>query len=189
MKILHLDASIQGVNSSSRSISAAVVERLRSADESLEISYRDLAETPLPHFTLDVFESTQGKEILEEFQASDVIVIGAPLYNFTISSQLKAWIDRILVAGQTFSYSENGPKGLAGDKRVIVALTRGAVYSDGSPFASFEHAEGLLRSVLAFIGIHEPEFIIAEGLALGDDARQASIAAALDEVKRIATAS
>lgn len=189
MKILHLDASIQGVSSSSRAISAAIVERLRSADDRLEIAYRDLAETPLPHFTLDVFESAQGKEILEEFQASDVVVIGAPLYNFTISSQLKAWIDRILVAGQTFSYSENGPKGLAGDKRVIVALTRGAVYSDGSPFASFEHAEGLLRSVLAFIGIREPEFIIAEGLALGDDAKKASIAAALDEVEGIATAS
>jgi FMN-dependent NADH-azoreductase len=101
-------------------------------------------------------------------------VIGAPLYNFTTSSQLKAWFDRILVAGETFSYSESGQERLAGDKRIIVAVARGGVYAEGPPFASFEHAETLLRSLLSFIGISGPEFIVAEELATGEQARQAN---------------
>jgi FMN-dependent NADH-azoreductase len=186
MRLLHLDSSIQGDNSASRAISAAIVEQFRSADPDLDVVYRDLAAAPPAHLTLDAFATAGESEILAEFQRSDIVVIGAPLYNFTVPSQLKAWIDRILVAGQTFRYSERGPEGLAGDKRVIVALARGAVYGDGSPFAAFEHAETLLRSVFAFIGIGAPEFIVAEGLGLGGDARIASIAAALDQAGRLA---
>ena len=188
MKLLHLDSSIQGDNSASRAISAAIVAQFGAADGDLDIVRRDLAAAPLPHLTLDVLGSAEATAILQEFQDADIVVIGAPLYNFTISSQLKAWIDRILVAGQTFRYTENGPEGLAGGKRVVVALARGGIYAGGSPFASFEHAETLLRSVFAFIGIVDPQFVIAEGLALGDDARRASIAAALEEVEGLTAA-
>jgi FMN-dependent NADH-azoreductase len=188
MRLLHLDSSIQGASSASRAISATIADQLRSAVPNLGLVYRDLTTAPLPHLTLDAVGSPQSTEILEEFLAADIIVIGTPLYNFTIPGQLKAWIDRILVVNQTFRYTESGPEGLAGDKRVIVALARGGVYSAGSPFAPFEHAETLLRGVLAFIGISQPEFIIAEGLALGDEARQASIAQALDQAGRIASA-
>ncbi len=186
MKILHIDSSIQGSSSASRAISAAAVEALRARDPDLKVSYRDLAATPLSHLTLDVFASTEGKAILEEFQAADIVVIGVALYNFSIPSQLKAWIDRILVKGQTFRYGENGPVGLAGDKQAIVALARGGTYGAGSPFASFEHAETLMRNVFAFVGIANFEFIVAEGLALGQDAREASIAAALERAGQVA---
>lgn len=154
MKLLHIDSSIQGEASASRAISAAVVERLRAADPGLEVVYRDLIVSPLPHLTLDSFAGLQAKDILEEFQAADVVVIGAALYNFTIASQLKAWIDRILIAGQTFRYGENGPVGLAGGKRVIVALARGGVYGEGSPLAAWEHAETLLRTMLGIYRHH-----------------------------------
>jgi FMN-dependent NADH-azoreductase len=185
MKLLHIDSSIQGPNSASRAISAAAVAGLRAHDPRLEVSYRDLAAAPLSHLTLDVFASPDGQEILAEFQAADIIVIGVALYNFSIPSQLKAWLDRILVAGQTFRYGANGPEGLAGDKQAIVALARGNVYGEGTPYVSFEHAETLLRNVFGFIGLTNLEFVIAEGLALGEDTKQASMAAALARAGQI----
>jgi FMN-dependent NADH-azoreductase len=107
------------------------------------------------------------------------------MYNFTIPSQLKAWIDRVAIAGKTFRYTENGPEGLAGGKRVIIALARGGIYSEGSPAAALEHLETYLRGVFNFIGI-EPEFVIAEGLNLGPDHREQSISQALGETIRLA---
>ncbi|NKN03059.1 FMN-dependent NADH-azoreductase [Rhizobium leguminosarum] len=183
MKLFHLDSSIQGGKSASRAISAAEVEQLSSGNTELEIVYRDLVAAPLAHLTLEAFAGAKAKAVLTEFQSADIVVIGAPLYNFTISSQLKAWFDRILVAGETLSYSESGQEGLAGDKRIIVAVARGGVYAEGSPFASFEHAETLLKSLLSFIGISGPEFIVAEELATGEQARQASIDAALGQAQ------
>ena len=109
--------------------------------------------------------------MLDEFLAADTIVIGAPMYNFTLPTQLKAWIDRILVAGKTFRYTENGPEGLAGGKRVIIALARGGFYDAGSPAAALEHLESYLRGVFNFIGI-EPEFVAADGLAIGPEQRE-----------------
>lgn len=185
MKLLHLDSSIQGESSASRALSAAIVEQLRSADPALEVSYRDLAADPLDHLTLAAFAQPEATQTLEEFLASDIVVIGAGLYNFTIPSQLKAWIDRILVAGRTFRYDENGPEGLAGGRRVIVALARGGLYGEGSPFAHYEHAETLLRGTFAFIGIPDAEFIIAEGLNYGEDARKAAVDQAMAEVGRV----
>ena len=123
--------------------------------------------------------------MLKEFQEADIVVIGAALYNFTLPSQLKAWIDRILIAGETFRYGEKGPVGLAGDKQVIVGLARGAVYSGDSPFASFEHTETLLRGTLAFIGIKDPRFIIAEGLQADPEKGKAALAAAINEAGQV----
>ena len=182
MTILHIDSSITGDNSASRAISLSIVERLRRADPVAKLVYRDLVVDPLPHLTLDAFADSST---LDEFLAADTVVIGAPMYNFTLPSQLKAWLDRILVAGTTFRYTANGPEGLAGGKRVIVALARGGMYDAGSPAASLEHLETYLRGVFGFIGI-EPEFVSADGLAIGAEQREASVRAALGETLQLA---
>ena len=182
MTILHLDASINGENSASRAISRSIVEQIRNAQWGEEVVYRDLAANPLPHLTLDAFADTS---VVDQFLAADTVVIGAPMYNFTLPTQLKAWIDRIAIAGKTFRYTENGPEGLAGGKRVIIGLARGGIYSGASPAAAFEHLETYLRGVFNFIGI-EPEFVIAEGLNLGPDQREQSMAGAIGETVRLA---
>ena len=182
MTILHIDSSISGENSASRAVSASIVNQLKSAQWGEQIVYRDLASEPLSHLTLDAFADTS---VLDEFLAADTIVIGAPMYNFTLPSQLKAWIDRILVAGKTFRYTENGPEGLATGKRVVIALARGGIYDSGSPAASLEHLETYLRGVFNFIGI-EPEFVAADGLAISPEHRETSIKQALGETIRLA---
>jgi FMN-dependent NADH-azoreductase len=191
MKLLHLDSSVLGPHSVSRQVSAAIVDRLRQATPSLDIVYRDLAQTPLAHLSGSHLAAAQGAPapaelgpdlaasaaVLDEFLAADIIVIGAPMYNFTIPSQLKAWIDRVLVAGKTFSYGANGPQGLAGGKRVIVAISRGGYYG---PAALGEHLETYLRWVFGFIGITSPEFIFADGIQVGPDHREKAVAGALE---------
>jgi FMN-dependent NADH-azoreductase len=117
--------------------------------------------------------------VLDEFLAADIVVIGAPMYNFTVPTQLKAWIDRILVAGKTFRYGPQGVEGLAAGKRVIVAISRGGFYGYGTPAAPAEHLETYLRAVFGFIGITNPEFIIAEGVQIGRDQREKAIEEAL----------
>lgn len=179
---------MNGDRSASRALSAAIVERLRGGDADLKVAYHDLAANPLDHLTLESWKGPETAAVTDEFLAADIVVLGVALYNFSIPSQLKAWIDRILIAGKIFRYTANGAEGLAGGKRVVVGLARGAVYSGASPFASFEHAETLLRGTLAFIGITDPEFIIAEGLAMGEDALRAAMDAALAQVRLIATA-
>jgi FMN-dependent NADH-azoreductase len=143
---------------------------------------RDLVSEPLPHLTLDAFADTR---VLDEFMAADTVVIGAPMYNFTLPSPLKAWIDRILVAGVTFRYTESGPEGLVGGKRVIVALARGGRYDAGSAAAALEHLESYLRGIFNFIGI-DPEFVAADGLNFGAEQRERSIRQALGETVRLA---
>jgi len=180
--ILHLDASINGDNSASRAISRSIVEQVKGANWGEQIIYRDLAADPLPHLTLEAFADTS---VLDEFLAADTIVIGAPMYNFTLPTQLKAWVDRIVIAGTTFRYTESGPEGLAKGKRVIIALARGGFYNEGSPAAALEHLESYLRGVFNFIGI-EPEFVAADGLAIGPEQREQSIGQALGETVRLA---
>jgi FMN-dependent NADH-azoreductase len=180
--ILHIDSSINGDNSASRQLTKALVEKLKTAQWGEKVVYRDLAANPIPHLTLDQFADTS---VLGEFFAADTIVVGAPMYNFTLSTQLKAWIDRLLVAGRTFRYTENGPEGLAGGRRVIFAIARGGIYSGETPAAALEHLETYLRGVFNFMGI-EPEFVIAEGLNLGAEQREQSISDALGETLRLA---
>jgi FMN-dependent NADH-azoreductase len=180
--ILHIDASINGDNSASRQITRSLVDQLKGAQWGEEVVYRDLAADPLPHLTLDQFADSS---VLDEFFAADTIVIGAPMYNFTLPTQLKAWIDRIVIAGKTFQYGANGPEGLAKGKRVIVALARGGFYNEGSPAAALEHLETYLRGVFNFIGI-EPEFVAADGLAIGPEQREQSLGQALGETIRLA---
>ena len=180
MTILHIDSSISGENSASRAISRSIVDRLRGADA--QVVTRDLVNEPLPHLTLDAFADTS---VLDEFLGADTIVIGAPMYHFPLPTHLKAWLDRILVAGKTFRYTASGPEGLAGGKRVIVALARGGFYDAKSPAAALEHLETYLRGVFNFIGI-EPEFVAADGLAIGPEQREQSISVALGETVRLA---
>ena len=186
MNILHLDSSITGEHSASRTISAAIVRSLTEADPAARVIYRDLAAAPLDHLTLAHLGAPEARAELDAFHAADVIVIGAGMYNLSLPSQLKAWIDRIMVAGETFRYTATGPEGLAGGKRVIVALARGGLYGEGSSARAVEHAERYLRDVLAFIGITDAEFVIAEGIALGHEARAAAVAAALEQAAAVA---
>jgi len=193
MKLLHLDSSVLGPHSVSRQVSAAIVERLRQANPGLEINYRDLTTTPLAHLSGPHLAAGQGAtpeaalqadiaagaKVLEEFLASDIVVLGAPMYNFTIPSQLKAWIDRILVAGKTFKYGPQDVEGLAGNKRVIIAISRGGFYGPGTPAAAGEHLETYLRWVFGFVGIRNPEFISADGIQVGPEHRQKAVAGAL----------
>ena len=180
MTILHIDSSITGEQSASRAISRSVVDQLRSGGDA--VVSRDLVSEPLPHLTLDAFADST---VLDEFLAADTVVIGAPMYNFTLPTQLKAWLDRILVAGKTFRYTESGPEGLVGGKRVVIALARGGFYGAGSPAASLEHLETYLRGVFNFIGI-EPEFVAADGLAIGPEQREASLSEAQGYTLRLA---
>ena len=194
MTVLHIDASILGANSASRQLSAAVVERLRKANPGAKLVYRDLAAAPLAHLSGDHLAARQGavpespdvqKEIadsdavLQEFLDADTVVIGAPMYNFTIPSQLKAWIDRILVAGKTFRYGASGVERLAGNKKIILSISRGGFYGPGAAAAAMEHLETYLRGIFAFIGVTNPEIIIAEGLQMGPEQRQKSMQQAL----------
>jgi FMN-dependent NADH-azoreductase len=176
MTILHLDSSITGDASVSRQVSAAIVASLTAADPQAVVR-RDLAADPLPHLTLDALADTA---VLDEFLAAHTVVIGAPMYNFSLPTQLKAWIDRVLIAGRTFRYTAQGPEGLVHGKRVIVALARGGFYEAGSPAAAFEHLETYLRTAFGFIGIL-PEFVAADGIATGPDGREAALAKALAE--------
>ena len=182
MTILHIDASINGDNSASRAISRSIVDRLTIESGGSDVVHRDLAAEPLPHLTLAAFADTG---VLEEFLAADTVVIGAPMYNFTLPTQLKAWIDRIVIAGKTFRYTENGPEGMAKGKRVIIGLARGGFYNEGSPAAALEHLETYLRGIFNFIGI-DPEFVAADGLAVSPQQRAESISEALGETVRLA---
>lgn len=185
MKLLHIDSGIQGELSTSRTISAAIVARLVTDHPGIEVTYRDLVAAPLDHLLPADLAGPEADAIVSEFLATHIAVIGTGLYNFTIPTQLKAWIDRILLPGRTFRYGDAGPEGLASDKRVFVALARGGIYSPGNVNASREHAETYLRGVLSFIGVPEPEFIIAEGLARGDEVRTAAVAAAIKRAERV----
>lgn len=182
MKLLHLDSSALGAGSASRQLTAAVVQRFREAQPGLEVIHHDLDAEPLPHLTAaslakaDPAEAARAERALQEFLEADVVVIGAPMYNFGIPTTLKAWIDRIAVAGRTFRYTANGPEGLAGGKRVIVALSSGGIYPEGSPG---DHQAAYLRHLFRFLGVDDIEFVRADGLNLSPQRREEAMGAAL----------
>ena len=200
MRLLHIDSSILGGNSASRQLSAAVVDQLAKATPGLDIVYRDLAAAPLSHLSGEQLAARQGavpespaiqadlavsQAVLDEFLGADIVVIGAPMYNFNIPSQLKAWIDRILVAGKTFRYGAAGVEGLAGNKRVIVAISRGGLYGAGMPAAAFEHVETYLRGVFGFIGVTHLEIVVAEGLQIGPEQREKAMRGAMQAITEL----
>lgn len=200
MNLLHIDSSILADHSVSRTLSRAIVERLADGRADVTVTRRDLAAEPIGHLTGRYLagqssevqhdqalqeELALGGRALDEFLGADTVVIGVGFYNFGIPSQLKAWIDRVLVAGRTFRYTETGPQGLAGDKRVILAIARGGFYGADTPRAAFEHAESYLRTAFGFMGIADVEVIAAEGIAVGPEQRTQSIAAAMDAIARL----
>lgn len=191
MKLLHLDSSILGDNSASRQLSAELVAAWVAAEPATQVTYRDLATDAISHLSsaslvaagtpaelrdaAQKHEAALGETSIEEFLAADAIVIGAPMYNFSVPSQLKAWIDRIAVAGKTFRYTESGPVGLAGGKKVIIVSTAGGIHA-GQP-TGVAH-ENYLELVLNFLGITDIEVVRAEGLAYGEEPRRNAIASA-----------
>ena len=185
MNILHIDSSALGGHSVSRQLSLAVVETLTRANPGAGLVYRDVAAHPLSHWApvADAADpaARSGSAVLDEFLAADVVVIGAPMYNFSIPSTLKAWIDRVMVAGTTFRYSANGPEGLAGGKRVVIVSSRGGVYSEG-PMQPLDFQEEYLRKVFGFLGITDIEVVRAEGVNLSPESRQRAIARALEGI-------
>lgn len=187
MKLLHLDSSILGQHSASRELGAAVVARWQRDVRGLEVAYRDLATNPLPHLSgaslaqADAAEVAAAAAVMDEFLAADVIVIGAPMYNFGIPSQLKAWIDRVAVAGKTFRYTAEGPQGLAGGKQVIVAATYGGMHPADS---GRNFVEPYLRQVFGFLGIDDIEFVSAEGLSISPEHRANALDAAQQRIER-----
>jgi|ERR1700722_11150127 len=201
MKLLHIDSSITGPGSVSRTLSAGIVAAQRQLHPGVEVIYRDLAAEPVDHLTGAHLAAAQGaspeapalqrdlasgQAALEEFLAADIVVVGAPMYNFGIPSQLKAWIDRLAVAGKTFRYTANGPLGLAGGKTVVVASSRGGFYGPETPIASLDHQESYLRGIFGFFGISEVTFIRAEGVAIGPEQRAKALDAANDEIAKLA---
>jgi len=184
MNLLHLDSSALGEGSVTRELSAAVAARLLTQHPDNQVVYRDLDATPLPHLTAATLAAPSAVEaqVLEEFLQADVVVIGVPMYNFGIPSTLKAWVDRIAVAGKTFRYTEQGPEGLAKGKRIIVASGRGGLY-DQSP-ADFQ--EPYLAQLFAFLGIPEVEVIRAEGVAYSPEHRHQALQQAKGSINALA---
>ena len=196
MNILHLDSSILGDHSASRQLSRGVVESFTAAHPGTEVVYRDLAAEALNHFSgatlaaagtpaegrdaAQKLEVDTNEAVLQEFLNADVVVLGAPMYNFSISSQLKAWIDRIAVAGRTFRYTEAGPEGLCKGKKVIVVSTAGGLHS-GQP-TSAGH-DDLLKVLFGFIGVTDLQFVHAQGLAYGDEPRANAMSAAKKHIE------
>jgi FMN-dependent NADH-azoreductase len=174
MRLLHIDSSALGAHSVSRELSAAIVAAWKRRVPGIDIVRRDLAAEPLAHWTPvpDAADPTAalGQVVLDEFLAADVVVIGAPMYNFGVPSSLKAWIDRIMVAGQTFRYTANGPEGLVTGKKVYVGLARGGIYRDTPADSLVPY----LKGVLGLMGMTDVEFIYAEGVNMGADRASAA---------------
>lgn len=187
MNVLHLDSGIFVEGSVSRQLSADVVAKLKQ-DSSVSVTHRDLVVSPIPHLQAEELLAEDKpliNELVAELKAADVIVVGAPMYNFTIPTQLKAWLDRVLQAGVTFQYTENGPQGLLEGKKAIIASGRGGVYSVGDA-AALDHQEAYLKTALGFIGITDVEIVRAEGLNMGDEARSEGLASAKARIAEIA---
>lgn len=197
MKLLHIDSSILGTSSISRLLSREIVEKERQQHPGIEVTYRDLAAEPVGHLQGAYLggakegqpeevrrEVELGAKLVDEFLAADIVVIGAPMYNFSVSTQLKAWIDRIAVRGKTFRYTDKGPVGLAGGKKIIVASSRGGLYSAGTPMALLEHHETYLKTVFQFFGVMDVTFVRAEGMAISD-LREKSLASAREAIAQL----
>ncbi|MBV8167882.1 MAG: FMN-dependent NADH-azoreductase [Alphaproteobacteria bacterium] len=199
MNILHIDSSPMEAGSVSRQLTAAVVATWRRADPSVSVVHRDLAAAPPDHLSADVLAVLRGGKrdgltarqaaelaltdtLIDELFAADAIVIGAPMYNFSVPTQLKAWIDRIAQAGRTFRYGETGPVGLVGGKKAVIVSSRGGLYAGKVHEQALDHQEAYLRAVLGFLGITDVEVVRSEGLNMGPEARAHGIDAARAQI-------
>ncbi len=201
MKLLHVDSSVLGANSVSRQLTAEIVAEWRRAHGETTVDYLDLAVDTPSHFDANALgikvgvqaepteaqkrENAVSEKLVSQFLEADVIVVGAPLYNFSVPSQLKAWIDRLAQVGRTFKYTDKGAVGLAGGKTVIVASTRGGVYSTSEGGQAMEHQESYLKVVFGFFGITDVRFVRAEGVAMGDAPKAAAIESARADIRQV----
>ena len=199
MQLLHIDSAITGAQSVSRQLSRQVVDSWVAALPGTQVTHLDLVTHAPAHLTQDALALRMGQTenlseaqkrenavtegLLQQFLAADVLVIGAPLYNFSIPTQLKAWIDRLAQPGRTFRYTASGPEGLAGGKTVIVASSRGGLYSTSEGGRAMEHQESYLQTVLGFLGITDVRFVRAEGLGMGEAVRAAALASAQADIR------
>jgi len=201
-KLLHIDSAITGDASVSRELTRRIVDHYVDTQPDIEIQYLDLAAQAPSHLSADSLgfrlppdaaelsdiqrrENQRSEALIGQFLAADIVVVGAPMYNFTIPSQLKAWIDRLAQAGRTFKYTENGPVGLAGGKRVIVASSRGGAYSSTEQGRALEHQESYLETIFGFFGITDVQFVRAEGVNMGADAKQNAMNQAIGSITEL----
>lgn len=195
MQILRIDSATTGEASVSRKLTDLIAAHFREKHPDAKWVERDFATDPLPHIDYITTGAIRRPEeardeamkaafpaeraVLDEFLASDIVILGVPMYNFSVPSSIKAWIDRLGVPGVTFKYSEAGPEGLAGGRRVIVASSRGGEYEMDGPF---EHQETYLRDVLGFIGVIDVEFIRAEKTGFGPEAVEQALTQAKEQI-------
>jgi FMN-dependent NADH-azoreductase len=186
--LLVINSSAAREGSVSRTLVEETVATLLESNPRAQVVRRDLGASPVPHLTVDTLSGVRGTpataaenaarklsdELIAELRAADTIVIGAPMYNFSVPTGLRAWFDYVLRAGETFSYSEAGPKGLLGGKRVIVIESRGGLYSEG-PAGAFDFQEPYLRHLLGFVGITDVTFVHAEKIGYGPEARTTAL--------------
>ncbi|WP_249692329.1 NAD(P)H-dependent oxidoreductase [Stappia sp. WLB 29] len=202
LKVLAITSSALGDASASNKLVNDTVDQLKSRNPGLQLTVRDLGAGQVPHLDLDGATAIRGgepanaaqaaaqklsDELIAEVKAADVLVIGAPMYNFGIPSTLKSWFDYVLRAGVTFRYTEAGPEGLMTGKRAIIVATRGGLYSEG-PAKPMDSQEPHLRTMLGFIGITDISFVYAEKLAFGPEAREASIGEAERKLEELVAA-
>jgi FMN-dependent NADH-azoreductase len=187
MKLLHLDASVLNDNSASRALTAKVVSQMRAQHGDLQVTYRDLAQDAPAHLSAEILatrfipaeqwnplqqqEAALTETLLTELLEADIIVVGAPMYNFSIPTQLRAWIDRIAQAGRTFRYTENGPVGMVSGKKVIIGSSRGGAYSTSEHMRTLDFQEDYLKTVFSFLGITDITIVRAEGLSMGPEVK------------------
>lgn len=192
--ILQINTSLNGENSQSSRLAARFVAN----QDGARVTVRDLAAEPVPHldgarfgaFIAKPEERTAEQQavvaysdaLIAELKRADVIVLGLPLYNFGVPSQLKSWIDHVARAGQTFRYTANGPEGLVKGKKAYVFATRGGIYAG----TALDTQTSYIRDFLAFIGITDVEFVYAEGLAISDESREGALGKAREQIDRLA---
>jgi FMN-dependent NADH-azoreductase len=190
-----INSSANGDASVSGGLATRFVDRLRTSEPGLHVVLRDVGANPVPHLTAETVAAIKGSPaseaevaarslsdaLIAELQSADLIVIASPMYNFGMSSTLKAWFDHVLRAGVTFRYTESGPEGLLKGKKAVVIESRGGLYSEG-PAAAMNAQESHIRTLLGFAGIDEVTFVRAEKLAFGPEAAEASIQAAIAQL-------
>ena len=201
MKLLHIDSSVLGAMSASRQLTTKIRAKIVTANPGIDVEYLDLAADPPGHLNADSLgfaagqsaelssvqrrENATSEALVSQFLSADLIIVGAPLYNFNVPSQLKAWIDRIAQAGRTFKYTDRGAVGLATGKTVFIASSRGGVYSTSEAARAMEHQESYLQVMFGFLGITDIRIVRAEGLAMGDAVRAEAMRAASAEINAL----
>ncbi len=202
-QVLLVLSSPRGAQSQSSQIAHQLVDELKSRDPAARLVVRDLARNPVPHVGVDFVDAiglapeqrspaqqraiAVSDELVDEVLGADVLVLAAPMHNFSLPSGLKAWIDHVARAGRTFKYTEQGPRGLLTGKKAVVVVARGGVYSDG-PMKAYDFQEAYLRTVLGFLGITDVEFVRVEGLAMGPDAAKGAVESARQRAHQVAGA-